>query len=157
MSSRTIFDGAKPITSPIVNNWQLVCILVASWDRRVTMDPFYRQMRRRNISLSEIINQRDKTGLRNVLCTVKRFISQSFYLSSAPSCICSSSPSYSPVCQPFFLSAEHISSPPSCLNSLWTPNANSVRHLIRHINSISPLIALIPLCNEFLCGIPSVQ
>lgn len=32
------------------------------------------------------------------------------------------------------------------LNSLWTPNANSVRHLIRHINSISPLIAVIPLC-----------
>lgn len=121
------------------------------------MDPFYRQMRRRNISLSEIINQRDEAGLRNVLCTVKHFISQSFYLFSSPSCICYSIPSYSPVCQLFFLSAEHISSLPSCLNSLWTPNANSVRHLIRHINSISPLIALIPLCNEFLCGIPSVQ
>lgn len=41
------------------------------------------------------------------------------------------------------------------LNSLWTPNANSVRHLIRHINSISPLIAVIPLCREFVRGVLS--
>lgn len=56
------------------------------------------------------------------------------------------------------LPLQSISHPsPPCLNSLWTPNANSVRHLIRHINSISPLIALIPFCNEFLCSIPSEQ
>lgn len=48
-----------------------------------------------------------------------------------------------------------VSSLLSCLNSLWTPNANSVRHLIRHINSISPLIVVIPLCSEFLCGVLS--
>lgn len=41
------------------------------------------------------------------------------------------------------------------LNSLWTPNANSVRHLIRHINSVSPLIAVIPLCREFVRGVLS--
>lgn len=121
------------------------------------MDPFHRQMRRRNISLSKRNNQTDKTGLtenknqRNVLYTVKCFRAQSSYLSTLLFSF------YSPVCQSFFLSAKHISSLPSCLNSLWTPNANSLRHLIRHINSISPLIALIPPCNEFLSGIPLVQ
>ncbi len=127
------------------------------------MNPFHRQMSTRNISPSKIINQKDKTGLsetksqRNVLCTVKRLKSQSFYLFPSPSCLCYSIFLCSPICQPFSLSAEHICSLPSRLNSLWTSNANSVRHLIRHINSVSPLIALIPLCNEFLCGIPLVQ
>lgn len=76
----------------------------------------------------------------------------SFYHFPPSCCFSYSIILYSAICQPFFFS-EHISSLPSCLKSLWTPNANLVRHLIRHINSISPLIALIPLCNEFLCGI----
>lgn len=66
-------------------------------------------------------------------------------------------PSAATICQRFSPTAARIQSLPFCLNSLWTPNANSVRHLIRHINSISPLIALIPLCNEFLCDVPLVQ
>lgn len=125
------------------------------------MNPFHRQMSRGNISLSKIINQGDKTGpsetrsRSNVQRTLKLLLSQPFYLFSSSSCLCYLI--FLSVCQAFLLSTEHISFLPSCLNSLRTPNANSVSHLIRHINSISPLIALIPLCNEFLSGIPSVQ
>lgn len=54
-----------------------------------------------------------------------------------------------------FLQQQHTLT--SSLNSLWTPNANSVRHLIRHINSISLLIVLIPLSNKFLRDVPLVQ
>lgn len=109
------------------------------------MNPF--QIRRKNISLLSIFNQRHTTEWASRLLSV-----------SSPSscCRCRSISLQSPIFQASFLS-EHIPSLPSCLKSLWTPNANSVRHLIRHINSISPLIALIPLCNEFLCGVPSVQ
>lgn len=83
----------------------------------------------------------------NVSCTLKCFCSQSIYLfSSAPRLL----PCFSSVCQPFLLPPLQGLFHLSYLNSLWTPTANSVSHLIRHINSISPLIAVIPLCSEFL-------
>lgn len=83
----------------------------------------------------------------NVSCTLKCFCSQSIYLfSSAPRLL----PCFSSVCQPVLLPPLQGLFHLSYLNSLWTPNANSVSHLIRHINSISPLIAVIPLCSKFL-------
>lgn len=83
----------------------------------------------------------------NVSCTLKCFCSQSVYLFfSAPRLL----PCFSSVCQPFLLPPLQGLFHLFYLNSLWTPNANSVSHLIRHINSISPLIAVIPLCSEFL-------
>lgn len=86
----------------------------------------------------------------NVSCTLKCFCSQSIYLfSSAPRLL----PCFSSVCQPFLLPPLQGLFHLSYLNSLWTPNANSVSHLIRHINSISPLIAVLPLCSEFLLAL----
>lgn len=83
----------------------------------------------------------------NVSYTLKCFCSQSIYLFSSASRLL---PSFSSVCQPFLLLPLQGRLHLPYLNSLWTPNANSVSHLIRHINSISPLIAVIPLCSEFL-------
>lgn len=71
----------------------------------------------------------------NVSCTLKCFCSQSIYLFfSVPRLL----PCFSSVCQPFLLPPLQGPFHLSYLNSLWTPNANSVSHLIRRINSISP-------------------
>lgn len=83
----------------------------------------------------------------NVSCTLKCFCSHSIYLFfSAPRLL----PCFSSVCQPFLLPPLQGLFHLSYLNSLWTPNANSVSHLIRRINSISPLIAVILLHSEIL-------
>lgn len=52
-----------------------------------------------------------------------------------------------PICLPFML-PQNISYAASSFKSLRTPNANSVRHLIRHINSKSPLNGVILLQSD---------
>lgn len=152
------FDGAKPITSPISNNRQLACVLMKTQDRRVTMNPFHGQMSRSTFPRqNELIKERRLSRVK--LGAKATFVP--FYLFSPPTLPFSALLLYFPLQSNLSallpLHRTYLIPPPLCLNSLWTPNANSVGHLIRHINSISPLIALIPLCNEFLCGIPSAQ
>lgn len=41
------FDGAKPITSHIMNNWQLLSVLVRISDKAASVNPFRKQIRRK--------------------------------------------------------------------------------------------------------------
>lgn len=122
------------------------------------MNPFHGQMSRSTFPRqNELIKERRLSRVK--LGAKATFVP--FYLFSPPTLPFSALLLYFPLQSNLSallpLHRTYLIPPPLCLNSLWTPNANSVGHLIRHINSISPLIALIPLCNEFLCGIPSAQ
>ena len=152
LNNFNIFNRAKPITSAIMNKWQLVCIQVNTWDRTVTMNVFHRWAKGKCFRENNESNRPDwpEWNQEPKECTVPYHSHSTLF--PLPLVFVNLFSFYRPFCQPVSLPAEHISSLPSCLNSLWTPNANSVRHLIRHINSISPLIALIPLSKAFHCS-----
>lgn len=110
------------------------------------MTSFHTRTNRRHIFLSNIINQR--RWCRQIPLQCKAKLQRSRHYLSAPH-ILRLLPYFPPQPQSVSTSPPQKNTLAPSLNSLWTLNANSVRHSIRHIHSISPLIVLIPLCNTF--------